>query len=363
MRHRRTWLGLSIGVIGVALTLTPLSAASAHSKPKPKHHTTKHSNSKGSNPGSSMCQDIKSEESGNSQVGVDVEKAITSGNFATAKQALLNSYGADVSSVNKALSVIKTAPANVQAAFKNLLSYVQQIKTDIENASSLQGLISSFETLGQNTQIATDGTTISTWATSVCGSSILPTTTTTQPALGPRRGLRSRVAPCRRGRRSSAWHGRTRPPRWTRHRMARAWLQHLRDSVIFKLEGLTADQIRWRPTPTANSLGVIVVHLGYAERLWLRAIVAGETDGHGLASPHVRAARRVGGRRGGGLLPGRIRTADAVLDRAPSFDTPSAGDFRPTTVRWAVFHLIEETARHAGHMDITRELLDGSTGR
>ena len=181
MRHRRTWLGLSIGVIGVALTLAPMSAASAHSKQKPKHHTTKHSNSnsKGSNPGSSMCQDIKSEENGNSQVGVDVEKAIESGNFATAKQALLNSYGADVSSVNKALSVIKTAPSNVQAAFKNLLTYVQQIKTDIENASSLQGLITSFETLGQNTKIATDGTTISTWATSVCGSSILPTTTTT----------------------------------------------------------------------------------------------------------------------------------------------------------------------------------------
>ena len=123
MRHRRTWLGLCIGVIGVALTLAPMSAASAHSKQKPKHHTTKHSNSKkGSNPGSSMCQDIKSEENGNSQVGVDVEKAIESGNFATAKQALLNSYGADVSSVNKALSVIKSAPANVQAAFKNLLT-------------------------------------------------------------------------------------------------------------------------------------------------------------------------------------------------------------------------------------------------
>jgi hypothetical protein len=178
MRHRRTWLGLCIGVMGVALTLTPMSAASAHSNHKSKHHTTKHSNSKGSNPGSSMCQDIKSEENGNAQVGLNVEKAIESGNFATAKQALLNSYGADVSSVNKALSVIKSAPSNVQTAFKNLLSYVQQIKTDIENASSLQGLIASFETLGQNTQIATDGTTISTWATSVCGSSILPTTTT-----------------------------------------------------------------------------------------------------------------------------------------------------------------------------------------
>jgi hypothetical protein len=55
--------------------------------------------------------------------------------------------------------------------------------------------------------------------------------------------------------------------------------------------------------------------------------------------------------------------ADAVLDRATSFDVASAADFRPTTLRWIVTHLIEEIARHAGHMDITRELLDGRTGR
>jgi hypothetical protein len=178
MRHRRAWLGFCVGVMGVALTLAPMSAASARSSHKPKHQPSHHSNSKGSNPGSSMCQDIKNEESGNAQVGLDVEKSITSGNFSTAKQALLNSYNADLSNVNKALSAIKSAPSNVQAAFKNLLSYVQQVKTDIENASSLQGLITSFESLGQNTKIVTDGTTISNWATSVCGSSILPTTTT-----------------------------------------------------------------------------------------------------------------------------------------------------------------------------------------
>jgi hypothetical protein len=160
-----------------------MSAASAHNKPKPKHHhsgssTGTKSNSKGSNPNSSMCQDIKGEESGNASVGTSVEKAISSGNFATAKQALLNSYNSDLSNVSKALAAIKSAPANVQAAFKNLLTYVQQIKTDIQNASSLQGLITSFESLGQNTQLATDGTTIANWATSVCGSSILPTTTT-----------------------------------------------------------------------------------------------------------------------------------------------------------------------------------------
>ena len=55
--------------------------------------------------------------------------------------------------------------------------------------------------------------------------------------------------------------------------------------------------------------------------------------------------------------------ADRVLDGGASFDLPSAGDIRPTTLRWVVMHLIEETARHVGHMDITRELVDGSTGR
>ena len=58
--------------------------------------------------------------------------------------------------------------------------------------------------------------------------------------------------------------------------MARAWLTHLRESAIFKLEGLDRDQLRWKPAATANSLGEIVVHLGYAERLWFRAIFAGE---------------------------------------------------------------------------------------
>jgi len=61
----------------------------------------------------------------------------------------------------------------------------------------------------------------------------------------------------------------------------------------------------------------------------------------------------------------RAETAavDAVLDAANSFDLPSRGNLRPTTLRWAVLHVIEETARHVGHMDITRELLDGRIGR
>ena len=145
--------------------------------------------------------------------------------------------------------------------------------------------------------------------------------------------------------------------------MARAWLQHLRDSAIFKVEGLTPEQLRWRPAPTANSLGVIVVHLGYAERLWLRAIFAGQPMDMGWRSRMFELPDGWGLGDVVGFYRAECALADAVLDGAETFDLPSAGDLRPTTLRWAVCHLIEETARHVGHMDVTRELLDGSIGR
>jgi uncharacterized damage-inducible protein DinB len=145
--------------------------------------------------------------------------------------------------------------------------------------------------------------------------------------------------------------------------MARAWLQHLRDSAVFKLEGLSADQLRWRPAPTANSLGVIVVHLGYAERLWLRAIWAGEPMDMGWRAHMFELPDGWGVEDVVRFYRAETARADAVLNGATTFDLPSAGDLRSTTLRWAVLHLIEETARHVGHMDITRELLDGKVGR
>jgi uncharacterized damage-inducible protein DinB len=145
--------------------------------------------------------------------------------------------------------------------------------------------------------------------------------------------------------------------------MARAWLQHLRESAIFKVEGLDPTQLRWQPSPTANSLGVIVVHLGYAERLWLRAISAGEQMDMAWRAHMFELPEGWGVEDAVAFYREESARADAVLDRAASFDLPSRGDFRPTTLRWAVYHLIEETARHVGHMDITRELLDGSVGR
>jgi uncharacterized damage-inducible protein DinB len=145
--------------------------------------------------------------------------------------------------------------------------------------------------------------------------------------------------------------------------MARAWLQHLRDSAVFKVEGLDAEQVRWRPSPTSNSLGVIVVHLGYAERLWIRAVFAGEPMEMAWRTHMFELPDGWGYDEIVAFYRDETARVDAVLDQATSFDLRSRGDLRPTTLRWAVLHLIEETARHAGHMDITRELLDGKTGR
>ena len=145
--------------------------------------------------------------------------------------------------------------------------------------------------------------------------------------------------------------------------MARAWLTHLREGVVYKLEDLDAQQLRWKPAPTANSLGVIAVHLGYAERLWFRAIFAGEQMDMGWRAHMFELPDDWQGDDVVAFYRSEVAAADAVLDAATSFDARSSGELRPTTLRWVVTHMIEETARHAGHMDITRELLDGRTGR
>ncbi len=54
-----------------------------------------------------------------------------------------------------------------------------------------------------------------------------------------------------------------------------------------------------------------------------------------------------------------------VLASSPDLDavSPAFDGGPPVSLRWVLLHLLEETARHAGHADILRELVDGTTGR
>jgi hypothetical protein len=168
MKQRAMWVGACTGVLGILLALAPLTVASA-------------AKTKGSAPNSAMCKTVKSEQNGSTAAASGIGKAMTSGNFAAAKASLLKVYNLDYGQVQKALSVIKTAPPKVQAAFKNLLSYVKQIRNTIQNANSLQALIASFATLGKNTQIQADGTTIANWYAGVCGGNLITATTVSVP--------------------------------------------------------------------------------------------------------------------------------------------------------------------------------------
>jgi hypothetical protein len=145
--------------------------------------------------------------------------------------------------------------------------------------------------------------------------------------------------------------------------MLRNWLQYHRDSAIWKIEGLDHSQLRWAPAATANSLGAIVVHLGLAERFWVRVIFADEPMDLSFRAAMFDLPDSWSVDDVVAFYRAESALADAVLDTAESLDLPSRASMRPTTLRWVLVHLVEETARHVGHMDITRELLDGSVGR
>lgn len=141
------------------------------------------------------------------------------------------------------------------------------------------------------------------------------------------------------------------------------YLDFYRETMVQKVEGLTEDQSRWRPSPTANSLLNLIWHLAGVERWWFQGSIAGieisrdrEKEFEELP-PDVTidaavAAYRREWERGNEI----VRSLESLDDRCRN---ELVGD---RTVRWVLLHMLEETARHAGHADITRELLDGSVG-
>jgi hypothetical protein len=94
---------------------------------------------------------------------------------------MLTAYNTDLNSVAKANGVANQAPAGVQGAFNDLLTFVEQIKADIQKANSEQQLVASFETLGKNPKLATDGTTITSWFSSKCLGSVGTTSLSSIP--------------------------------------------------------------------------------------------------------------------------------------------------------------------------------------
>jgi uncharacterized damage-inducible protein DinB len=139
-----------------------------------------------------------------------------------------------------------------------------------------------------------------------------------------------------------------------------AWLQFLREAVLHKTEGLDEDQVRWRPDARLISVAGIVNHLAHVEWRWIDGTLRGEPVSRSedeFTVPKDRPFADV-------VAAYRSRAArtDEIVRRADLADACHHPQHPGITLRWVLLHLIEETARHAGHADATRELLDGSTG-
>lgn len=142
-------------------------------------------------------------------------------------------------------------------------------------------------------------------------------------------------------------------------------LQRQRDLVAWKLRDATEAVLRQAQTSSGMSMHGLVQHLTNVERSWIRDVFAGQrglrydwTDEDPDAEWRVPTDTTMTE-----LLAdyaAEARLCDAVAAGATSLDQISAT--RNMSLRWILLHLIEETARHLGHLDLLREQADGSTG-
>ena len=133
----------------------------------------------------------------------------------------------------------------------------------------------------------------------------------------------------------------------------RTMLQFQRDSLVRKVTGVPAEAASSSPVASGTTLLWLVQHLAGAELVWIVHRFAGLDPEPPPESATLDAAISA--------YRDAWARVDTIVDTAGLEDTCRIGE--PANLRWVLTHLLAETARHAGHADILRELIDGQTGR
>jgi Protein of unknown function (DUF664) len=148
------------------------------------------------------------------------------------------------------------------------------------------------------------------------------------------------------------------------------YLDWYREALLRKLDGLSDEQLRTPVEPMGWSPLGLVQHLGWVERRWLRwGFTAEQIVGFLPDADEVewQVAADVSSAQVLATYRGEVERARAIIAaadlEAPSsiggrFPTP---ELAPALVR-ILFHLLQEYARHVGHLDIAREIVDGTVG-
>ena len=143
--------------------------------------------------------------------------------------------------------------------------------------------------------------------------------------------------------------------------MLETFLDLYRDIMKRKLAGLSDERIRQRHVPSETTLGGLVKHLAAVEREWFLVVLAGGS----VEAPQDDGWTLSGADTAESLLAGYEQACAASRQAASGFSLddcvphPRMGQ---VSLRWIYVHMIEESARHAGHADILREQTDGATG-
>ncbi|WP_328535518.1 DinB family protein [Streptomyces sp. NBC_00344] len=152
-----------------------------------------------------------------------------------------------------------------------------------------------------------------------------------------------------------------------------AYLDYYRSEIENKLTGLSRTDLRSSRLPSGWTPLELLKHLVFMERRWLRWGFAGEQvdqpwgdsaggdpDGRwkvepGETLPELLALLHAGGENTRSIVTGADTSAPGTVGGR------FGADEQPT-LNWILFHVLQEYARHAGHLDIARELSDGAAG-
>jgi uncharacterized damage-inducible protein DinB len=148
-----------------------------------------------------------------------------------------------------------------------------------------------------------------------------------------------------------------------------AWLDFYRATLLEKCNGLNATQLKERPIATSSlSLLGIVRHMTFVEQIWFENRFAGrdttdyyktegdrDSDFNDLEDTAVENVF---------VLFGQATDVSRVVAAGHDLSEIAANVSRGRDVdlRWILIHMIEEYARHCGHADLIRELIDGTIG-
>jgi uncharacterized damage-inducible protein DinB len=151
------------------------------------------------------------------------------------------------------------------------------------------------------------------------------------------------------------------------------YLDYQRETVLAKTQGLTPAQMVERNPPSALTLAGLLSHLSLVEDTWLEVRFGGLPEREPWVGVDWEADPDREFRTAEGVDPEQLRERyKEACARSRHVVSAASGpgqlsvrtlrDGRRFSLRWVLLHLIEETARHAGHADMLREAIDGAVG-